>query len=76
MTDQELIDVTQIKAELDELIKHVERLNDQPLDGVLGGASLGPSTELNNFKAALIATAEAARDAKQTEFNDFVGTAV
>jgi len=76
MTPRELIDVNEIKTELDNFIELVEKLNDRPLDAVLGGSSVGPSTELEAFKAALILRAENARDSKQAEFDTFVGTNV
>jgi len=76
MTPEELTEVIGIKADLDILDVKLDELNTGTVDSTLNGASLGLSTELTDYVAALVIAVTALRDSKQTEFDDFVGTAV
>ena len=77
MTNEELLQVEAIKAELVVLIELVEKATDGSYSFLIGGEALANfDTQKDDFESAIVVAVTAARDAKQTEFDDFTGTDV
>ena len=77
MTPEETLQIAAIKFELNVLNALVVSATNGNYSFLIQGEALsGFDTAKDNFKAAVLVDITAARDAKQTEFDDFVGTDV